>query len=78
MSWFSGFFWLSQLHRLKLQKAIESRKRRQRLQAWALLAVRRSWQKRRVTALQCKQQQRRLWLRFVEWRQHGRRMRVRL
>jgi hypothetical protein len=51
-----------------LKSDMEMRAKRQRLQAWSLIALQRSWHKRHATALHCKQEKRRLQRRFASWR----------
>jgi hypothetical protein len=46
---------------------MEMRGKRQRLQAWSLVALQSSWHKRHAVALHSKQQQRRLQRRFASW-----------
>ncbi len=55
-------------HRSKLKSDMEMRAKRQRLQAWSLVALQSSWHKRHAVALHSKQQQRRLQRRFASWR----------
>ena len=56
------------LHRSRLKSDMEMRAKRQRLQAWSLVALQSSWHKRHAVALHSKQQQRRLQRRFASWR----------
>jgi hypothetical protein len=62
---------------LKLLRSMEMRLKRQRLQAWCLIALQRTWHERHVAALRRKQLHRRLLRRFTAWRYHCHRMDVR-
>jgi hypothetical protein len=63
--------------RLQLTKNMDTRATRQHLQAWALVALARSSQRRRTLALGRRQLLRRLQRRFALWRQLGARIKVR-
>lgn len=56
--------------RFTLKKMMEMRLQRRRLQAWALQALRQSWQQRRMIALQAQHQLRRCKYIIASWRSY--------